>query len=456
MQRRYESSHELTEKLKNLKVIRGLKSKGLKGQVYLVGGAIRDLVLGLRPRDLDFSISEEEDITKFEEFFRKKSFVLGKKPLHAYRLCHRHLTVDITLMNGSIEEDLKRRDLTINALAYDLKSEKIVDILDGLDDLKNRIIRFPDESVIILDPLRMLKALRHFATLWGFSLVPQAKEAISRNKERIKNVAGERIKYELDIILGSDLAYETLKIAEETGLLYEIFPELKELKEFDQKKGLKLRTLEHALFGLKFLKKYNRITSLKKDEILQVAYALLFHDLGKPYTFSFDQEKGIVHFFGHEKISVELAKNILDRLRFSNQEMRAILELVKNHMWIFLLNKETPTLRATRRLILKMGKLTPSLILLTICDMFGTTEGKRNETTSKVLKYSRETMGIYKEFLKKPPPKIVDGYDLLSMGFKEGPFLGKVLNEIREKQLAGEIRTREEALEYAKKRLDSS
>jgi tRNA nucleotidyltransferase/poly(A) polymerase len=184
-----------------------------------------------------------------------------------------------------------------------------------------------------------------------------------------------------------------------------------------------------------------------------VGYALIFHDLGKPRTFFFDKEKGVVHFFGHEKISMEISEKIMERLRFSHNQKRVILELIRHHMWIFLLCKDTPTLRATKRLILKMGDLTPSLILLTLCDMFGTTQGKRNETTDRVLEYSKELIKMYRDFMIEPPPKIIDGYDLISLGYEEGPFLGQVLREIREKQVTGEITDREQAIEYARERL---
>lgn len=456
MRRRCETDSEISEKLKNLNLISKLKSKVFSGKVYLVGGAIRDLALGKKPRDFDFAISDAKDISVFEDFFKKMSFTLGKKPFLIHRISIGSHTIDLTVLNGTIDDDLKRRDLTINALAYDLKGERLIDTVGGLRDLNKRTLRFPEETVISLDPLRMLKAIRHYSTLRGFLLSEDLKEAIVKNRHLIREVAGERIKYELDLILGSPFAYKGIKTLEELGLLYEIFPELNLLSEFDKKSGLELKTMDHTIFGVKFLKKYSRLIALRKDELLCTGYALLFHDLGKPKTFSFDEKKRVVHFFGHEKVSVEMATPILRRLRFSKNEMRTVLELIKNHMRIFLLNKGVPTERATRRLLLRLGNLVPALVLLTLCDMFGTTSGKENETTKKILDYCIDLLNAYRKFVEEPPPKIINGYDLLAVGFEQGPLLGQALREIRERQLAGEIKTKEEALEYAKKFLERS
>ncbi|MCS7280078.1 MAG: HD domain-containing protein [Desulfobacterota bacterium] len=448
--KRCKSRNGLILRLKNLAIIDRLKSRTLKGKVYLVGGAVRDLALGKIPNDFDLVLTDAEDLEKVEEIFERKAIVLGKKPLHIHRICTDY-TIDITIADKDIEDDLKRRDLTINAMGYDVFDEILLDPLGGFEDLISKIIRFSDEVALISDPLRMLKGIRHYATLKGFSINSLSREMISRNRKMIRHVAGERIKYELDLILRSDMAYEGLKLMEETGLLFDIFPEFIPLRDFDKQYNLRLKVLNHTLYGLKFLKPLKRITGLDETEMLNVAYALLFHDLGKPVTFSLDEKKGIVHFFGHEKISQEMARKIMERLRFSNSEIKTILTLVKSHMWIFLLSKESPTDKATRRLILRMGDLTPSLVLLTLCDMFGTTEGRRNETTRRIMAYAKLIMENYRELKKEPPPKLVDGYDLLSLGYEEGPYLGKVLKEIREKQISMEIKSRDEALEYAKK-----
>ena len=453
MQKKCESLEKARELIEKEEVIRKINSINFSGKVYLVGGAIRDIALGKKPKDFDFALSSPSDLILFEEAFKKRAFTLGKKPQHAHRITLDPYTIDITTFEGTIEEDLKRRDLTINAIAYELSTGRFIDILEGLKDLSSRIIRFPEEGVIVSDPLRMLKALRHFSTLEGFTLNKESKDAIRKYSPYIRGIAGERIKYEMDLILASNRPYEAIKVAEDTGVLYEIFPELLELKKFDEKYGLDLKTLDHTLLSLKYLKKWNRVSHLKEKGVIEVGYALIFHDLGKPRTFFFDKEKGVVHFFGHEKISMEISEKIMERLRFSHNQKRVILELIRHHMWIFLLCKDTPTLRATKRLILKMGDLTPSLILLTLCDMFGTTQGKRNETTDRVLEYSKELIKMYRDFMIEPPPKIIDGYDLISLGYEEGPFLGQVLREIREKQLTGEITDREQAIEYARERL---
>lgn len=456
MPRKYLAPEELRERIEKSRIIKRLKSEVPRGEVYLVGGAIRDLALGKAPKDYDFAIRDLGDKGLFERILKKKAFILGKKPMNVFRVASGTLTIDLWELQGSIEEDLKRRDFTINSVAYDLRRGIILDPLGGLEDLAYGKIRIFDKSVITSDPLRMLKGIRHFCEMDGFSLDPHFLEVIAELKSEIRRTPGERIKYELDIILLSKRSYEGLRILGNTGLLYEIFPELFSLKDFDEKMGLEIRALDHTLLGISFMRRFNRIVKLGKDRILDVSYALLFHDLGKPETFTRDEKNGVVHFFGHERVSEKMAVGIMERLKFSNSEMKRIRELIRNHMWIFLLNKGEPTQRATKRLLLRMGELTPSLVLLTLCDMFGTTLGKENETTRKIVSYSRELLRIYDELKREPPPKLVNGYDLLSLGYFEGPKLGMVLKEIREKQLLGEITTREEALSYARERLKES
>jgi tRNA nucleotidyltransferase/poly(A) polymerase len=177
---------------------------------------------------------------------------------------------------------------------------------------------------------------------------------------------------------------------------------------------------------------------------------LLFHDLGKARTYSYDEEKGRVHFFYHERFSRETADAIMERLRFSISETRAISTLIENHMRLFLISNKEATEKATRRLVYKLEELTPSLVCLTLFDLYGSSKGKENASTRQVKKRCREVLAAYEEWKQEPLPRIVTGKDLMVLGFTEGPALGRVLQEVREKQIAGEITNREEALEYAR------
>jgi len=423
------------------------------GKVYLVGGAIRELILGNKPRDYDFALSDARDIKTFESIFHSPSFILGKKPIQTHRIVIKDQALDITILKGTIDEDLKRRDFTINAIAYNVRDNSITDTLQGIEDIQRGIIRYPDENSITNDPLRMLKAVRHFTMLQDFSLDIDLTRSITELKHLINNVAPERVKYEMDLILSSVNVAAGMKKLEELGLLVEIFPELHPLKLLDKEKQFTLETFGHTIDGFNYLHKYGRRYNLDRREVRNVGYSLLFHDLGKASTFTYDEGKDAVHFFYHERFSRDISQSIMERFKFSAQETKDVLSLIENHMRIFLISNDESTEKALRRVVYKMGNLTPSLVILTLCDMYGSSGGKNNDSTQRVKKRCDEIIEMFVQWKRKPLPKLVTGGDLLLMGFSEGPFIGKCLNEIREKQVAGEIATKEEAMEYAREQL---
>jgi tRNA nucleotidyltransferase/poly(A) polymerase len=448
----------LKGRVENLDVLHRIRSHRnlFEGSLFLVGGALRELALGKEPRDYDFALEKVSDLAHLEEIFNSKSFVLGKKPIQTHRLVKSDLELDITILSSGISQDLLRRDFTVNAMAYDVGRGKIIDPLDGLGDVEQRIIKYPAPDSVREDPLRMVKAMRHLATLRGFALSAELRSAIRSNAKLIHQTAPERIKYEVDLIMLSQNPHKGLKTMYQTGLLFEIFPELIPMREMDIEKGFDLEAFGHTLEGYKYVARPRKLYDLSEGETKQTGYALLFHDLGKPYTFSYDEGKGQVHFFYHERHSREIATKIMERLRFSSAEAKSIQNLIENHMRIFLISHQDATDKATRRLVYKIGDLTPVLVSLTILDLYGSTKGKQNPSTANVLDRCRQVLEAYEEWKKEPLPTLVTGRDLLTLGFAEGPHLGAVLREIREKQIAGELTDKDEALEYAEtRRLDS-
>ncbi len=444
---------KIKDKIKAIDIIKGLKNRQSKGDIYLVGGSIRELCLSSMPKDYDFALTHSADIEIFEELMGINSFVLGKKPIQTYRIVKGSINIDLTVIEKDLHDDLKRRDFSINAIAYDIKRDTLIDPTEGLKDIKERLIRYVKRENLIDDPLRMLKAIRHFATLKGFVIHEELILAISELKDLIDNVAKERIKYELDQIIVSSRAFDALKIMEQTGLIFEIFPELYELRIMDIEKGFRLETLGHTIDGFRYLHHYASLYNLDQKATLNVGYALLFHDTGKAHTFSYDDNRNLVHFFYHEKFSEDIAMAIMERLHFSTNDIRTIRSLIRNHMRIFLISNQKPTERAIRRVVFKMDNLTPLLVLLTVCDMYGSSGGEDNESTEMVLATCREVMNTFEKLQEEPLPRLVTGYDLIYLGYKEGPSIGNCLSEIQERQISGEILTRDEALKYARERL---
>lgn len=414
-----------------------------------MGGAIREIALGGSPRDYDFVIDDESDLGVFETVFCASSFILGKKPIQTHRMVIKDLSLDINHFHGSIEDDCARRDFTINAIAYDVKGATVIDPLGGLEDLSGKIIRYPRRTAMADDPLRMLKAVRHYVTLGDFSLDGELVAAIGDLRGHIHETAPERVKYELDQIVVAPMAYEGLKALEETGLLFELFPDLLALKKMDEEKGFVLETYGHAVDGFKYLRRYGALYGLDEKALRNVGYALLFHDLGKAFTFSYDQAKKAVHFFYHERHSRDMAERIMEGMRFSAGEIKAVLTLIEHHMRIFLISGAESTERAVRRLVYKMEELSPLLIVHSMCDMYGSSGGEENESTRRVEERCGDIFRMYFEWKKEPLPSLVSGHDILSLGFQPGPLVGMILADIRERQISGEIREKGEALRYA-------
>jgi poly(A) polymerase len=431
-------------------IIREIRGKAVTGKVYLVGGAIREIYLGKKPNDYDIALSQEKDLKALEELFGACAFVLGRKPIQVYRIVKKDLSVDITFLNALIEEDLARRDFTMNAMAYDIGDNRVIDPLGGIEDIKKKTIRCPSGEALKDDPLRMLKAFRHYSAMKGFALDEELIRSIRELKLLIGRTAPERIKYEMDRIVISENNFDSLRLMETTGLLFELFPELQALRQMDIEKKFTLETYGHTIDGFKYLRKYGRAYGLDERSLREVGYAVLFHDLGKAYTFSYDEQKKLVHFFYHERVSNEIASLIMERLRFSSHEMNRVRKLIESHMRIFLISSADSTEKALRRLVYKMEGLTPSLIVHTMCDMYGSSGGEENISTKRVKKKCRELMEYYSDWRKEPLPRLVDGYDLIDLGFSQGPRLGKLLADIREKQIAGEIKDKQEAMVYAR------
>jgi len=434
--------------------IKKISAQTFSGAVYLVGGAIRELFLNKTPKDYDLAITDGKDLRILEGLFKRPSFTLGKKPVQTYRIVTDDTSYDITVVEGTIERDLRRRDFTMNAIAYDIQKDVIVDISGGIEDIRNKIIRYPMKETIANDPLRMLKAIRHYAELNGFTIDDMLFQSIKELKELIHEAAPERIKYEMDRIIISRRVAEGMEMLEQTGLLFEIFPELYSLRRMDIEKRFQLETLGHTLEGFRFLHRYNDELLLDEKALKNVCYGLLFHDLGKAHTYSYDEQKEVVHFFYHERFSRDIASRIMERLRFSAHEIKAVLALIENHMRIFLISDNETREKAVRRLIYKMGDLTRSLILHTLCDLYGSSGGTDNPSTEQVKKCCKEILLAYEESLKKPLPVLVNGDDLIAIGFTQGPHIGRCLNEIREKQISGEMKDREQAQAYAREYLE--
>ncbi|HSB04142.1 MAG TPA: HD domain-containing protein [Thermodesulfobacteriota bacterium] len=435
-------------------------AKEKKISFYLVGGYLRDLLLGRHRKDYDFILPREASsfLSVIEKTFHFHFFRVGKEETSTFRIIRDEMSMDITPFQGrTIEEDLHRRDFTINTLAYSL-GDGIWHWIEGtLEDIQNRRIRTVSDRSIDHDPLRMLRAIRYLCTLEDFTIGEKLKEEISLKKQMILKIPSERIKMELDRILLSSRPNIGMKILYETGLLYVFFPEFRGLEALGQDEHHHLDALNHTLLAIEkiswamewmMLKK--RPPVLSQEDLLCVCYAVLFHDIGKQDTYSKD-ERGRVHFYHHEKYSCLTAKRIMERLRFSTLTRETVLHLIQNHMRILNLSRETKE-TALKRLVHQIGDQTPLLVIHSLADKEASRGILSSQNDEVVEGHCLHLLDLHRENEIIHPPALITGYDVMALGYSAGPKVGHILDLVRQKQVVGEIKTREEALKVLREK----
>jgi tRNA nucleotidyltransferase/poly(A) polymerase len=437
-------------------------AKEKKTPLFLVGGYLRDLLLGAPAKDYDFALPKDASsfIETIEEALHLHFFKVGKEKIGTttYRIINENMSIDLTFLQGeTIEEDLCRRDFTVNAVAFSLQYETFHWAERAFEDIEKKLIRTVSNRSIDLDPLRMLRAIRYRCTLEGFSIDKELKEEISLKKERILTLPGERIKTELDQILLSLQPAVGIKSLYESNLLFSLLPELKGLQSLGQNEHHHLDALSHSLliiekisWASEWVARNDRATLLNQEDRLSLYYSALFHDIGKQDTYSQD-DKGRVHFYYHEAFSVQAAERIMERLRFSNLMKNKVLHLVKNHMRILNLSWETKE-TALRRLVNQIGDEIPLLVLLSLADKEASRGILSAQIDEVVERHCLRILELFREKDVVHPPPLITGHDVMALGYSSGPKIGQILSFIRQKQVEGEIKNREEALRVLKER----
>jgi poly(A) polymerase len=424
--------------------------------LFLVGGYLRDLLYGTERKDYDFALPKNASsfIKIIEEALCLHFFKVGKEETNTvtYRIIQEGLSVDIAFLQGeTIEEDLKRRDFTINAMAFSLRDETFHSVEGSAEDVGKKLIRTVSANSIDQDPLRMLRAVRYLCTLEGFAIDEDLIREISSKKDQIRKIPGERIKTELDQILLSSRAFVGMKSLYESTLLLTLFPEFGGLENLGQGEYHHLNVLPHILlmiekisWALEWVASRGAKISLPEEDRLALHYAALFHDIGKQDTYSED-EKGRVHFYTHESYSCQRAEGIMERLRFSNHLRNRVLHLVQHHMRIHNLPGGTGE-GALKRLVNQMGEETPLLVLHTLADKEASRGILSVEIDEVVEGHCLRILEWFREKDIVHPPPLIDGHDVMALGYSPGPQVGRILGFIRQKQVEGEIKNREEAL----------
>lgn len=443
-------------------VIETLKKGG--HEAYLVGGCVRDLLSKKKPKDWDVTTNAkpEEIQGLFEETYYNNDFgTVGiilpepeEEPPHIIEVTPYRLEAtysnsrhpDSVTFSTNIDDDLKRRDFTINAIAYDPTTEEVIDHFNGQEDLGKKVVRAVGkaEDRFNEDALRILRAIRFSAQL-GFMIAPETEEAIKKTAPNLDKISKERIRDEFIKILLSTRPMEGLLTCERLGVLKYVLPDLERGIGIEQNQAHKYDVYEHNLRTLQH--------AADKEWLLTLRLAALLHDISKPETRAWSDEKKDYTFHGHEVVGARVAKKILGDLKFPKKTIDDVRTLVRWHM--FFSDPDQITLSAVRRMIRNVGGEAQmrDLLNLRMCDRIGT--GRPKEQPFRLRKYTSMVEEALHDPISVSMLKIDGGKLMEISGEKPGPKIGYTLHALLEQVLDDPSKNNAEYLEEEAKRLIS-
>ncbi|MFA6397467.1 MAG: CCA tRNA nucleotidyltransferase [Candidatus Paceibacterota bacterium] len=420
-------------------------------EAYLVGGCVRDILSDKEPKDWDVTTNAtpEQIIGLFEKTYYENSFgTVGVvvscetnivSSSITYNLEPRTCIIEITpyrleakysdnrhpdsvSFSNKLEDDLKRRDFTVNAIAYSVSKGQFIDLYNGQKDIKDKIIRTVGnpKDRFQEDALRLLRAVRFFAQL-GFVIEKETGDAILENAHLLKNISKERIRDEFIKIIMSEDPMKGIIMAEKFGILKYIIPELEIMIGVKQNGDHIYDVWEHSLRALQH--------GADRNFSLEVRLAALLHDIGKPKTRFWSKEKNDYTFYGHDVVSERITKKILDDLKFPKKTIETVSKLVRNHM--FFSDIEKITLSAVRRIVRNVGADNVwDLMKVRACDRIGM--GKPKEAPYRLRKYE----SMIEEAMRSPVSVgmlKIDGLKIMKItNEKPGKKIGYLLHALLE------------------------
>ena len=438
---------------------------------YLVGGSVRDALLGRLPQDYDIAVSPP--VQGFAEKLSRKIgghwFDLGQPGRQIVRIVSGEILIDISPLNGpSIEADLLKRDFTVNALACRISSGETIDCTGGLDDLRKRTIRMVSGRSFADDPVRLIRAYRLAAHL-DFEIDAATSNAVRSHAPLIQGTAGERIRADLLKLLETKSALPWVEQMAEDGLLFALFPELEALKGCRQSRHHSFDAWEHTLkaFGHMetLLTHHGQLLAtegsalsacLQNDIPVLLKISALLHDIGKPAVRK-EIGQDAAAFHGHDQKGAEMAENIAGRLRFSTKETQVVTCVIRHHLaplGLFINSpkngreKDMPPRKAATRFFMRCGRMAPLILLHALADHRGKQRGRAlndGDFTRFIQKLLTAYFADFQQKAARPP--LVTGHDLISeFGLDPGPEFKEILSRVEEARLSGEVETRGDGL----------
>lgn len=475
---------------------RFLAEEGIRA--YLVGGFVRDLLLKRETADIDIAVDADalKTAARLADYLEGKYVLLDEANSIARVVLPEEtsptkakMELDFSKLRGNIENDLAQRDFTIDAMAIELDAEnafplsRLIDPFGGQNDLHHGVIRAVSDTVFQSDAARLLRAVR-LAAGFGFSIESHTEALIRQNCQLVAYVAGERTREELLRLLSLPCSGEYLSYLDDLGLLTSIIPELEPAKGVSQPFIHFWDVFDHSLqtvAAIEFLLRQGTWQYAGKDVLEVVPWsaalsqhfiqevssgstllsllklAALLHDIAKPQTKSLDTD-GRARFLGHPTEGATTATGILERLRFSTREIKMVELMVQHHLRPSQTSQdELPSRRAIYRYFRDVGEAAIETLFLNLADHLATRGPMLDMTQWKqhtqIVSYLLEEHA--KEETTVPTPRLIDGHDLINvLGLTPGPEMGVLLEAVCEAQAAGEVTTKEEALEYTKRLLE--
>ena len=449
-----------------INVVKTLKNKGF--EAFLIGGCVRDILLERKPKDWDVTTNArpEDIISLFTDTFYENNYgtvgvvneetkdetlkVIEVTPYRLEAEYSDNRRPDHVTFSDKLEDDLQRRDFTINAIALDVVENSkgkyagtYLDYYNGHEDIEDKIIRTVGEAHDRFneDGLRILRAVR-IATQIGFKIDKNTEKAIINNASLLKNIAKERIRDEFEKIIMSDNPMAGLIHCQKNGLLPYIVPEIEKAVSIEQSRSHIYDVYEHSLRALQH--------AADKKYPLELRLAALFHDIGKPATRRRDKEQDLWTFYGHEVVGSKMVTKILAELRFSKKVIEKVTKLVRWHM--FFADTEQISLSAVRRIISSVGRDNIwDLMNLRGADRMGM--GRPKESPYRLRKYHSMVEEAMTDPVSVGMLKI-DGKKLMEVTHETpGPKIGFILHALLEEVLENPTLNTEEYLNKRSKEL---
>lgn len=435
----------------------------LHPEAMMVGGTIRDILLGRTPKDIDIATPNPAklvaDLVKVGY-----THVLLDETRDIHRMVKEDAHIDITPLNENHINDLLSRDFTINSIGLILRNNDLLDPQGGVKDLSKGLVRALSQDRFIEDPLRLIRAFRIAADM-NFTIDPVTLRFITKLSHLISKPSKERVRDEICWMMEADHSFQLVEELWRTGLLGKLFPEFAAVTSIIQNKPHALGLAEHLMWTYKYIEDIitelddvlgqyaddarsvlSKVIASNRKTIIIVKLAALLHDIGKPATITYDEE---VHFIGHDKLGAEMIEKRMAEFKFSSAETKAVSMLVENHMRPHnLLKLDEVSPRAVYRFFRDLDNLAIPSLLIGIADAYAT----EMLPLGSLENYHEFVRAMIDQSIKIGKPKpMLTGEEVMSiLKIGPGPLVGQIIDAMLDGQATGEIKDKDQAKAFAK------